>query len=124
MTVPAPSVSFFVKIENAIKTFFQKDVEPLWHNDIEPALISFAKQVDHDFVQKWMPTALSIVTNLLTSGTALTTAVLGQAATELEQTALKTGETVLSQDALTTIQAAAAHVVQAAAAVTPAKPAA
>lgn len=111
------------KIEAALKSFAQKDLEPAWHDQIEPALVSFAKQVDHDFVAKWMPQALQIVTNLLASGTALTTATISQAAGELEASALRTGETVLTQDALTTVQSAVAHIQLATQAIVPSKPA-
>lgn len=115
--------SFFSKIVASAKALLkdgETEVVTLF-KDVEPALLSFVKQVDHDFVQKWMPQALTLVTNLLASGNALTTATLSQAASELEQTALKTGAQVLTQDALTTIQAAAAHVIQAASNVAPAK---
>lgn len=83
---------------------------------VEPAAVSFLKQVSHDFLVDWMPTALKLVTDLLASGNGITTATIGQMASQLEATALASGKQVLAQDAITTVQMAVAHVQQAVAA--------
>lgn len=111
--------SFFDKLASNAKTLFKEgetDVEKLFA-DVEPAAMSFLRTVSHDFIATWMPEALQIVTNLLTSGQQLSTATISAAALELEQTALKDGGQVLTQDALTTIQMAVAHVKAASAAI-------
>ena len=103
--------SFFAKLESefvselkVVEADFAKVVAK-----IEPAAVSFLKQVSHDFLVTWMPEALQIVTNTLTSGQGITTATIGQMASQLEATALKDGGAVATQDSLTTIQMAVAH---------------
>jgi hypothetical protein len=117
--------TFFTKIEAAAVSLLKDgdaDVAKIFA-EVEPAVVSFAKTISHDFMVAFMPEALQAVANTLASGTALTTATISGLASDLEQKALTTGKTVFAQDALATVMAAAAHIQQAAASITPAKPA-
>lgn len=102
--------SILSKIEASAKTLgdgAEADVKKIWA-DVEPAIVEFLGGVSHGFVAAWLPRALASLETLLASGTAITTSTIASTAVELEKTALATGETVLTQDALTTVQAAAA----------------
>lgn len=102
--------SILSKIETTAETLLggvETEAKQIWA-EVEPAIVDFLGSVSHDFVAKWLPQALGMLESLLASGTAITTATIASTALELEKTALETGENVLTQDALTTVQAAAA----------------